>query len=95
MDLPKPATGNEFVYSRQVARASLPSGACQHWDKIRMPHPKPRQRACELILNLETGELGGTNGVEAAIDLVGQLLKAGRKTEAMQVMNLVKQKMGE
>ena len=93
MDLPTPTTENEFAYSQRIAKASIPSGACQHWQRIRMPHPQPERRPCALVLNLKTGELGGTNGVEEALKMAERLVAEGRGVEAMQIIALVKAKM--
>jgi hypothetical protein len=45
-----------------------------------------------LVLNLATGKLGGTNGVEAALGLVTQLLSEGRREEADKVMTIIRAK---
>lgn len=92
MDIPRPFKGeNEFTYSRRVGRGSIPSGAGQHYDRIRMPHPKPKQSELRrAVIDLVTGCKGDKGEViRLGRELVHQALAEGKKDEARRILAAV------
>lgn len=90
MNIPRPFEGeNELVYSSRVGRGSIPSGAGQHYDRIRLPHPKGKHGR-RAIIDLVMGCKGDKSEViKLAQALVKELLAEGRKEEAQHILQTV------